>query len=83
MNNVKKMIALFDEECKLRDEQSFLERGGYRHLSDSKFVAKRDGIERRLNKNYEKQKALESKMTYEEKEELYMETEINLNEDEL
>ena len=47
----------------------------------SKFFAKRAGIDRRLNKNYEKQKALESKMTYQEKEELYMETEINLNED--
>lgn len=80
MKNVNKMIKLFSEECKLRDEQSFLESGGYSHLSISKFYLKRDSIESRLCKNYEKQHELEIIMTYEEKEELYKQTEINLNE---
>lgn len=76
MKKVERMIKLFDEEVELSSKidraMPWMTASAYRKLQDS--------LKLKLERNFEKQNELASKMTFEEKEELYRQTEINLNE---
>lgn len=75
MSKVERMIRLFDEECKLYKE---IDRA-MPWMTPIAYKRKQDSLKSKLEKNQERQRLLADKMTFEEKEDLYSQTEINLN----
>jgi len=76
MKKVERMIKLFDEEVVLFKDidkaMPWMTEGAYRK--------KQDSLKIKLERNLAKQEELANKMTFDEKEELYHLTDINLNE---
>lgn len=76
MSKVERMIKLFDEEFKLSKD---IDRA-MPWMTNLAYRKKQDSLKSKLKKNQERQRLLSDKMTFEEKEELYAQTEVNLNE---
>ena len=76
MTKVERMIKLFDEEVILSKD---IDRG-MPWMTISAYRRKQDSLKLKFERNQEKQEQLASKMTFDEKEELYHRTDINLNE---
>ena len=76
MEKVERMIKLFNEECILSKDidkaMPWMTEGAYKRNQDS--------LKLKLERNLAKQEELSNKMTFDEKEELYHLTDINLNE---
>jgi hypothetical protein len=76
MIKVERMIKLFDEEVILSKDID----KGMPWMTEGAYRRKQDSLKLKLKHNLEKQKELASKMTFDENWELYLRTEINLNE---
>lgn len=76
MNKVERMIKLFDEEVKL-DKQ--IDRGAP-WMTEREYRRSQESLHKKYERNQAKQRELANRMTFEEKEELYRQTEVNLNE---
>jgi hypothetical protein len=76
MNKVERMIKLFNEEVVLHKD---IDRG-MPWMTEREYRRKQDSLKLKFERNQEKQEQLAIKMTFDEKEELYHRTDINLNE---
>ena len=76
MNKVERMIKLFDEEVKLSKD---IDRG-MPWMSEREYRRSQESLHKKYERNQAKQRELANRMTFEEKEELYRQTEVNLNE---
>jgi hypothetical protein len=76
MTKVERMIKLFHEEDILSKD---IDRG-MPWMNEGAYRRKQDSLKHKLKRNIAKQEELASKMTYDENWELYLRTEINLNE---
>lgn len=75
MSKVDRMIKLFTEEISLSTD---IDRA-MPWMTEKAYRRKQESLRKKYEKNQEKQEELANKMTFEEKEELYIRTDINLN----
>lgn len=76
MKKVERMIKLFDEEVKISKDIN----KAMPWMTNIAYRKKQDSLKLKLERNLAKQEELSNKMTFDEKEELYHLTDVNLNE---
>ncbi len=76
MSKVDRMIKLFAEEVSLSKD---IDRA-MPWMTEKAYRMNQDSLRKKYEKNQGKQEEIADKMTFEEKEELYIRTDINLNE---
>lgn len=76
MKRVERMIKLFDEEVKLSKDIY----RGMSWMTPIEYRRNQESLRKKYERNQAKQAELANRMTFEEKEELYRQTDINLNE---
>lgn len=77
MKKVERMIKLFKDESDISKD---IDRA-MPWMTERAYRQKQEQLHKKYEKNQEKQEELANKMTFEEKEELYRKTDINLNEE--
>lgn len=75
MKKVDRMVKLFNEEVSLSKD---IDRA-MPWMTEKAYRRKQESLHKKYEINQAKQEELSNKMTFEEKEELYIRTDINLN----